>query len=46
MYKPTTYLEVAYFPTYLPIYMRPSSYKIGYQIETKWLTQLRMFIFN
>jgi hypothetical protein len=23
MYKPFIYLEVAYFPTYLPIYIRP-----------------------
>ncbi len=50
MYKQpsTNYLVVTYFPTYLPtyLYMRPISYsKIGYQCETKLLTQLR-FIHN
>jgi hypothetical protein len=35
MYLPT-YLEVAYFPTYLPLYMRPISYRIAYQGETKY----------
>jgi hypothetical protein len=36
MYKPSTYLEVAYFPTYLPIYKAYISYRIGYQDETKY----------
>jgi hypothetical protein len=36
MYKPSTYLVVTYFPTYLNIYKRPISYKIGYQGETKY----------
>jgi len=36
MYKPSTYLVVTYF--FLPIYlsMRPISYTIGYQGETKY----------
>jgi len=34
MYKPSTYLVVTYFPTYLC--MKPNSYKIGYQGETKY----------
>jgi len=33
MDKPSTYLVIAYFPTYLC--MRPISYRIGYQGETK-----------
>jgi hypothetical protein len=41
MYKPSTYLVVAYFPTYLPMYaiyhyMRFISYRIGYQGEVKY----------
>jgi hypothetical protein len=28
MYKPSTYLVVTYFPTYLPTYRRPISYEI------------------
>ncbi len=35
MYKPFTYVVVTYFPTYLPMYMRPISYKIGFQGEIK-----------
>jgi hypothetical protein len=34
MYKPSTYLVVTNFLTYL--YMRPISYKIVYQVETKY----------
>jgi hypothetical protein len=34
MYKPSTYLVVNCFPTYLP--MRFIYYKIGYQGETKY----------
>jgi hypothetical protein len=33
MDKPSTYLVIAYFPTYLC--MRPISNEIGYQGETK-----------
>ncbi len=29
MYQPSTDLVVTYFPTYLPIYIRPISYRIG-----------------
>ncbi len=40
MHKPSTYLVIAYFPTYLPIsiyiYMGPISNGIGYQGETKY----------
>jgi hypothetical protein len=36
MYKPSTYLVVTYFPTYLPLYMRPIYYKISYQGEIKY----------
>jgi len=36
MYKPSTYLVVSYFLTYLPEYMRPIPYRIGYQGETKY----------
>jgi hypothetical protein len=32
MYKPSIYLIIIYFPSY----MRPISYKIGYQGETKY----------
>jgi hypothetical protein len=35
MYKPSTYLVVTYFPTYLPMY-EPISYRIGSQGETKY----------
>jgi hypothetical protein len=38
MYKPSTYLVVTYFPTYLPVYKRPIkkiSYRIDYEGETK-----------
>jgi hypothetical protein len=35
-YKPSTYLIITYFITYLPIYMRLMSYKIGYQGQTKY----------
>jgi hypothetical protein len=34
MYEPSTDLVVTYFPTYLP--MRPISYRIGYQGQTKY----------
>jgi hypothetical protein len=34
MYKPSTYLIVTYFPTYL--FMKLISYKIGYQSEIKY----------
>jgi hypothetical protein len=34
MYKLSTYLVITYFPTYL--YMRPISYRICYQGETKY----------
>jgi hypothetical protein len=35
MYKPSPYLEIAYFrPIYL--YMGPISYRTGYQGETKY----------
>ncbi len=37
MYKPSTYLEVAYFSTYMPIYDIYLIYKIRYQDETKCL---------
>jgi hypothetical protein len=42
MYKPSTHLIVSYLFS-LPIYLytRPISYKIGYQGESKYLTQLR-----
>jgi hypothetical protein len=33
MYKPSTYLVVTYFTT---LYVRPISYRIGYQGETKY----------
>jgi hypothetical protein len=36
MYKPSIHLIVTYFPTYLPIYKRPISYKIGYQGQSKY----------
>jgi len=36
MYKPSSYLVVTYFPTYLPMYERPISYGIGHQGETKY----------
>jgi hypothetical protein len=36
MHKPSTYLVIAYFPTYLPIYMGPISNRIGYPGETKY----------
>jgi hypothetical protein len=35
MYKPSTYLMVTYFLTYLPIY-ETLSYRIGYHGETKF----------
>jgi len=36
MYKPSTYLVITYFPTYLPTYIWDLiSYRIGYQSETK-----------
>jgi hypothetical protein len=35
MYKPSTYLVGTYFPSYLPN-LRPISYGIGYQSETKY----------
>jgi hypothetical protein len=34
MNKPSTYLVITYLPTYL--YMRPISYEIGCQGETKY----------
>jgi hypothetical protein len=50
MYKPSIYLEVAYFLTYLPMYKtflqnwlprwNLFSYRIGYQDETNFLTEL------
>jgi hypothetical protein len=38
MHKPSTYLLVIYFPTYLPIYMRPIKFltEFGYKGETKY----------
>jgi hypothetical protein len=36
MYKPSTYLIVTYFPTYLHLYIRPPSYRIDYQGEIKF----------
>jgi hypothetical protein len=40
MYKPSTYLIISYFlPIYL--YIKPISYKIGYQGETKYLLKSR-----
>jgi hypothetical protein len=35
MYKSSTYLEVTYFSTYLPMY-KTYSYSIGYQGETEY----------
>jgi hypothetical protein len=35
MYKPSTYLVVTYFPTYLPTY-ETYFLKIGYQGESKY----------
>jgi hypothetical protein len=35
MYEPSTYIEIAYFFTYLPMYDTYSVYKIGCQDETK-----------
>jgi hypothetical protein len=35
MYKPSTHLVITYFFTIL-LYMRPVSYRIGYQGETKY----------
>jgi hypothetical protein len=47
MYKPSTYLVVAYFLTYLPtyLYMRPIPYKNWLRRWNQILTQLR-FIHN
>jgi hypothetical protein len=38
MYKPSTYLLITYFPTYLSTYIwdPPLSYRIRYQGETKY----------
>jgi hypothetical protein len=36
MYKPSTYLVVTYFPTYLYLYMGLIFYKIDYQGATKY----------
>jgi hypothetical protein len=36
MYKPSSYLVITYFPTYLCTYTRPISYRIGYQGGTKY----------
>jgi hypothetical protein len=36
MCKPSTYLVVTYFPTPIYLYMRPVSYRIGHQGETKY----------
>jgi hypothetical protein len=36
MYKPSTYLIVTYFPTYLPTYLCVRPTRIGYQGEIKY----------
>jgi hypothetical protein len=36
MYKPSTYQVITYFLLPIYLHMRPISYKIGYQGETKY----------
>jgi hypothetical protein len=36
MYKPSNYLVVTFFLTYLPEYMTPIPHSIGYQGDTKY----------
>jgi hypothetical protein len=43
MYKPSTYLVVTYFPTYLPIY-ETLSYRIGYQGDYEVFIQETRFM--
>jgi hypothetical protein len=47
MYKPSSYLVVTYFPTYLPTYIQDLFFmELVYQGENQILIQLRFIILN